>query len=145
LIGINMRLILLAMPFLFILTSCSSALKVHPVSSEYRIKSLKYFVQNNYEVDQHGLGMIIAGELRNKGYDVSNGFKKQKPSDTNILIVYDDQWQWDITDYLLHMRIDLRDPQTNILLDTGSSYQSSAARLDKRLIIRNIISNMFID
>jgi hypothetical protein len=130
--------------FLF-LTSCSSAIKVKPVPYEYRSKSLKYFVQQTYDNDRYGIAMIITSILKNKGYNVSYGSYKQKPIDANIVIVYDDQWQWDITDYLLHMRIDLRDPETNVLLATGSSYQTSVVRKDERIIIQTILSGMFID
>ena len=140
-----MKLFIISFVILVFLSSCSSAMKVNPVPYEYRAKDLKFFVQQTYDNDRHGIAMIITSILKNKGYNVSYGSYKQKPSNTNILIMYDDEWQWDISDYLLHMRIDLRDPETNVLLATGSSYQTSAVREDESVIIKNILSEMFID
>ena len=124
--------------------SCSTALKVSPVHSEFRVKSLKYYVENNGS-DGRRLDNMIAQELRIKGYDAASGYKRVRPKDTDILVVYDDQWQWDITDYLIHMRIDIRNPETYVLLGTGSSYQTSAARQNERVIIKNIVSGMFVE
>jgi len=128
----------------FCTISCSSALKVSPVPSEFRLNTLKYFVEN-HGADKRRLDKIIANEMNNKGFHTLSGYKKDRPKDFDILIIYDDRWQWDITNYLIHMRIDLRSPTTNVLLGTGSSYQSSAARKNEDLIIKNIISGMFFE
>lgn len=127
---------------LFSLVSCSTALKVDPVAAEYRQLSLKYFVENHGK-DKRRLDKVIASKLLERGYDVSSGYKSKRPSNVDILITYDDRWQWDMSNYLIHMRIDLRDPETNVLLGTGSSYQTSLARESEDAIINKIISGMF--
>jgi hypothetical protein len=128
--------------FIFSLISCSSALKIDPVRVEYRNPTLHYFVENHGQDDRR-LDQVIAEELRHYGLKVSNGFKSERPAQFDILVVYEDRWQWDMSVYLIHMRIDLRDPKTNVLLGTGSSYQTSLARDDERNIIKNIITGMF--
>ena len=122
--------------------SCSTALKVEPVPSEFRQITLKYFVEN-HGTDKRRLDKIIALELKSYGYDVSSGYKSERPAEFDILVIYEDRWQWDMSNYLIHMRIDLRSPETNVLLGTGSSYQSSLSRKGKNLIIKDIISGMF--
>lgn len=122
--------------------SCSTALKVSPVPEEFNQVTLNYFVEN-HGVDKRRLDKVIASELQNYGYKVSSGYKNERPAKFDILVVYEDRWTWDITNYLIHMRIDLRSPETNVLWGTGSSYQTSLARKDENIIIKDIISGMF--
>lgn len=123
------------------LISCSSALKIDPVAPEYRNPSLSYFVEN-HGLDKRHLDQIIAEELRRHGLNASNGIRAERPSHFDILVAYEDRWQWDMSNYLIHMRIDFRDPKTNVLFGTGSSYQTSLARDDEKNIIRKIVSGM---
>jgi hypothetical protein len=123
-------------------TSCVTALKVEPVSPQYRQVTLKYFVEN-HGADWRRLDKIIESELQDIGFTVSSGYKNDRPDQYDILVTYDDQWQWAIVEYLIHMRIDLRSPKTNVLFSTGSSYQSSLARKHERLIIQDILNGMF--
>jgi hypothetical protein len=127
---------------LLFIISCSTALKVEPVSSVYRKPTLKYFVENHGKDKRH-LEKIIASELQKNGIDATSGYISDRPSDIDILVVYEDRWQWDMTNYLIYMRIDLRSPKTNVLLGTGSSYQTSLARKSEEAIIEGIISGMF--
>jgi hypothetical protein len=124
-----------------LLTSCAAALKVEQVSPEYRDAKLIYFVENNGKKQR--LDQIIASELQKNGINAISGYKSDRPAKFDILVVYEDRWQWDITNYLIHMRIDLRSPSTNALLGTGSSYQTSMARKSENEIIKDIISGMF--
>jgi len=122
--------------------SCSTALKVDLVADEFRQDSLKYFVENHGS-DERGLDRVIAFELQDRGYNISYGTKRDRPEDVDVLVVYEDRWQWDMSNYLIHMRIDLRSPKTNVLLGTGSSYQTSLARKPVNDVIKNIVSGMF--
>jgi hypothetical protein len=125
-----------------IISGCSTAVKIEPVPAQLKSSALVYFVENHGEDKRH-LDQIIASELINRGMTASSGFKADRPGKFDILVVYEDRWQWDMTNYLIHMRIDLRSPTTNVLLGTGSSYQSSLARKSEKDIIKNIISGMF--
>ncbi len=136
------RIICFGFISLFITSCASTALQIEPVPSEFHQLTLQYFVENHGK-DRRRLDRIIATELINKGYKVSSGYKNERPDDLDILVCYDDKWFWDLSNYLLHMRIDFRNPKTNVLLATGSSYQTSLARKPANLIIKNIISGMF--
>lgn len=132
-----LRLIFISM----LLSSCSSALKVEQLSPEYRDAKLTYFVENNGKKQR--LDQIIASELQKNGINAISGYKSDRPAKFDILVVYEDRWKWDITNYLIYMRIDLRSPFTNVLLGTGSSYQTSLVRKSENEIINDIISGMF--
>jgi hypothetical protein len=120
----------------------SSALTTDHVATEYRKPGLVFFVQNHGK-DERRLDRTIAGELSKRGLTATSGFATDRPQKVDVLIVYEDRWQWDMTNYLIDMRIDLRDPTTNVLLATGSSYQTSLARMDPDKVISKIMGGMF--
>jgi len=122
--------------------SCSTALKIEPVSVQYKSPDLIYYVENHGQ-DKRRLDQIIAAELNKQGLSATSGYNNGRPSKFDILVLYEDRWTWDMSNYLIHMRIDLRSPKTNILLGSGSSYQSSLARKPEQEVISDIISGMF--
>lgn len=126
----------------FIISACSTAFKVDPVSAQLREPGLVYFVENHGQ-DKRRLDQIIVSELKNHGILASCGYNSDRPAKFDVLVVYEDRWQWDISNYLINMRIDLRSPTTNVLLGTGNSYQTSLARKPEEEVIKDIISGMF--
>jgi len=126
----------------FVVGCASSALQTDPVPTEYRKPELRFFVENHGQ-DQRRLDQLIARELGRNGLTATSGFSADRPEHFDVLVVYEDRWQWDMSNYLIHMRIDLRNPTTNELLAMGSSYQTSLARKDAEVVIMQILKGMF--
>jgi hypothetical protein len=124
------------------LLACATALQTEPLSPELRDSSLQYFVENHGS-DPRGIDRMIAGEMRRHGLRATYGQAGDRPADLDVLVVYEDRWQWDMSNYLIFLRIDLRDPETNVLLATGSSYQSSMARKPEAQVVAQIVDAMF--
>jgi hypothetical protein len=134
--------LLAALPFLFLMGCASTSFQADPVPAPLRASGQRYFVENHGNDDRH-LERMIAAELGKQGVAATSGAAAGRPADIEVLVVYEDRWQWDLSNYLIHMRIDLRDPRTNVLLATGSSYQTSLARKDEQKVIAEIVTGMF--
>lgn len=137
-----MRRTLLMIPLLWLAACASTAFHADPAPAALRGSDRRYFVENHGKDDRR-LDRMIATELGKQGVSVTSGYATDRPQDIEVLVVYEDRWQWDMTNYLIHMRIDLRDPHTNVLLATGMSYQTSLARKNERKVIAGIIAGMF--
>ncbi len=124
------------------IVACATALQTDPIPQELKNPSLLYFVENHGE-DRHGIDGMIAREIRSRGLKANSGPAAGRPTEFDVLVVYEDRWQWDTSNYLLFLRIDLRDPATNVLLATGSSYQTSGARKPESQIVAQIMVGMF--
>jgi hypothetical protein len=122
--------------------ACATALQTDPIPQELKNPSLQYFVEN-HGADKHGIDRMIAQEIRSRGLNAKNGVASVRPAEFDVLVVYEDRWQWDMSNYLLLLRIDLRDPATNVLLATGISYQTSGARKPENEVVAQIIGEMF--
>ena len=131
-------------PLALIALACATALQTDPIPPELRDPSLQYFVENHGR-DRRGIDGIIARELRSRGLAAKSGAASARPTEFDVLVVYEDRWQWDMSNYLIFLRIDLRDPSTNVLLTTGISYQTSGARKTEHAVVAQIIGGMFGD
>lgn len=68
-----------------------------------------------------------------------SGLPEQMPSDTRLLVTYEGKCWWNITMYLMHLTIQIRDPATKQLLATGISKRSSLARKSAEGMVREVL------
>ena len=132
--------VILILPVL--IAACATVLQSEPIPAELRDSSLQYFVENHGR-DNRGIDRQIAQQIRAHGIETKSGVSDARPEKFDVLVVYEDRWQWDMSDYLLFLRIDFRDPETNVLLATGTSYQTSGARKPENEVVAKIIAGMF--
>ena len=85
---------------------------------------------------------MIAVELRKRGFQVTSGYPTDRPDRFDVLVQYTDKWQWDMTMYLINLQIDMRNPETNALLATGSSYQTSMVRKPPEEVVAKIVAGI---
>lgn len=82
-----------------------------------------------HEQDTRSIDVTIAKQLKNMGlHNISSGTEINKPKDTDIIVLYEDRWMWDITNYLLFLKIQFRDANSDLLLARGKSYRTSLVR-----------------
>ena len=122
--------------------ACATAMQTDRIPSELRNPSLQYFVEN-HGTDRHGIDEMIARGIQARGLKSKAGHANARPAQFDVLVVYEDHWQWDMSNYLIFLRIDFRDPETNVLLATGSAYQTSLARKPQAQVVTQILSGMF--
>ena len=91
--------------------------------------------------DEQRIDQMIATRLERSGFDTSTGPEAAPvPAEAAAVISYEDHWMWDMSMYLLVLRIDFRDPATNELVASGQSYRSSGAREPAHLMVDEIIT-----
>jgi hypothetical protein len=65
------------------------------------------------------------------------------PEGVDAIVSYEDRWQWDFKDYMIEIRIDLREARSNKPLGTGSYYQASLKTKSSEEVIRLILTPLF--
>lgn len=136
-----MRRALLAAATLLLLSACAT-LEADPLPAEFRKPELRYFVENHGH-DRRHLDRLIAMELRQRGLDALPAPPRTRRDEFEILVTYEDRWTWSLNNYLVHMRIDVRDAKTHVLIATGSAYRSTWMRSSPQAVIRSIVQEMF--
>ena len=79
--------------------------------------------------DEQQINSMIANRLKRAGFEATAGMDvSDAPADVDAIVTYEDHWQWDMSNYLIVLRIDFRDPKTQELLASGQSYRTSLDR-----------------
>ena len=91
--------------------------------------------------DKRNIDNMIAERLRRAGFQPSTGRQGDPvPPGVVVVVSYEDHWMWDMSNYLLVLRIDFRDPSTNELVASGQSYRTSLDRKPPEFMVDEIIT-----
>jgi hypothetical protein len=102
-----------------------------------------YFVILNEEDERH-IDLILAEEMRAMGLpNVASGLEKDMPADTDVIVLFEDRWMWDITNYLLMYKVQFRDATNNILIARGQSVRTSLARKSVQVMVQEALMGIF--
>lgn len=110
---------------LFVMVLTSGCRRTIPVlSSEVRAGPNLTRIETIYMVKHAGdrdIHRKIASGLEARGKRPVLGAEGDVPAEMDALLTYEDRWAWDFKSYLILLKVDLRDPRTNVLLATASS------------------------
>jgi hypothetical protein len=117
---------LLGLVVLLAASGCASpsSLAGFHLPSEARQKGIVFSVKHQPK-DERRLDKAIAAVLQSRGIDAVTD--PEVPAD--YVVSYVDRWYWDMRMYLVDLRIDVREPENDVLVATGRSYQTSLAAL----------------
>ena len=94
--------------------------------------------------DQRQIDSMIASRLKRAGFGATSGMGMAgAPAGVDAIVSYEDHWQWDMSNYLIALRIDFRNPETQELLASGQSYRTSLDRKRPEFMVDEIITTMF--
>jgi hypothetical protein len=131
-----------ALAALIALSGCSTDLSSAVMPGVHLPDSHRAYVICNPQEDA-GICALIATDLQKHGLTATYGTGAERPEDADVLATYEDRWTWDIVPYLLTLRIDLRDPQTNVLLATARTYRTSLARKTPATMVGEVVDALF--
>jgi hypothetical protein len=78
----------------------------------------KIYVEHRL-ADGRGVDQLIVQELQRFGYDASCGPLTMTPPDTEVVLTYDDEWNWDFTLYMISLDLQVRDARSGQVLATA--------------------------
>jgi hypothetical protein len=93
--------------------------------------------------DGHGVAGLIARELRQRGYDAKSGPLTLKPDDTELIVTYVDDWNFDFTYYMIQINLEVRDAHTGTLLATGAYFKPSLVGRSPVEMIDAVLDKLF--
>jgi len=95
------------------------------------------------EHDDHEIQNLIIGELRQRGYQTSDGGDGREVSHPNGTTCYhDDRWAWDMAMYLVELRLQLANGRSGQIYATSRYYDGL---LHGYASSRGIVQRMFKD
>ena len=85
----------------------------------------------------------IQKDLVRRGFTVTMGPESATPATASCKILTTDHWTWDMTMYLLELKVEMVDPKTGELLASGRSYRTSLARKSPDQMAREVFDKIF--
>lgn len=94
--------------------------------------------------DKVGVADAIAYELRQLGYDATSGAPTEMVPGTDLVVTYDDLWNWDINNYLVEVDLQVMLARTEKIIAIGH-YSKPTAVLDHAPaeLIHDLVVRMF--
>ena len=75
--------------------------------------------------DGRRIDRVLAAALRQHGLEATAGSASERPAEARAVLEYEDRWKFDMRMYLIYLRLDVRTPDTGVLLATAQSYPGS--------------------
>lgn len=125
-----------------LITGCATSLTAD-VDPSADLSSLKTFYVVNQPNDRRGLEVLIADELNVMGKKAISGKSSTPPEAVDAVVNYVDRWMWDITNYMIQLTVEIRDPKTNYIIASGNSYRTSLARESPEAMVDEVLNKIF--
>ena len=132
----------LALSVLLLTTGCASSLQAKKMPGT-DLSKLKTFYVQKLAADGRGIEQVIANQLTYMGFTAASGAGETPSSPVDAIVTYQDKWMWDITMYMLQLSIQLRDPQTRMVLAIGDSMRTSLIRKSPEGMVDEVLTEIF--
>ena len=135
---------LLIITIAFSLAGCASQQLQSTIQPGVDINKLSSFYVVHFGEAKRGIHKMISVELNSMGFVSSFGGEENIPEDVDAIVRYVDNWQWDITNYMIKIVITMRDRDES-LLAIGESFRTSLVRKSPPEMVREVLMDIFKD
>ena len=124
-----------------LLAACSS-LSVQKQAGTNLTRFKKIYVEHRL-ADDRGVDQLITQELARLGYDASSGPLTMTPSDTEAVLTYVDEWNWDFTLYMIDLDVQVRDAHSGQVLATAHYNHPAMGGKSSSGMVKAVIDPLF--
>ena len=107
------------------------------------LSKINRFYVVHFAPDKRNLQNVIRDELKEMGFQADSGSESEIPNDIDAIVTYEDRWFWDISNYMIQLNIEIRNPKTNYPIAIGESIRTSMARKSPNEMAREVLESIF--
>ena len=89
------------------------------------------------------LRSLLEANLRQRGFQIADDDEAIKGVEGGFIFDTATDWHWDLTWYLLELRVAIYDPEDNTLIAQAQSQQTSLARQSIEVIVDRALASLF--
>lgn len=93
--------------------------------------------------DGRGVDRMIANRLRARGYDATFGPRTEMPQDMDAVVLYEDEWTFDFTTYMIALNLQVRTPRTDVPLAVANVRRPSITGGSPVTLIDKLVKDIF--
>lgn len=129
---------------LVVLTGCYIQYTNSRVLPDSVLSQEKTYYVVRHERDTRQIDLIIAKEMKAMGlHKTTSGIERDMPAGTDVVVLYEDRWMWDMTNYLLMLKVQFRDASSNLLIARGQSVRTSLVRKSVEEMVQETLVAIF--
>lgn len=122
-----------------LLGACSS---VNSRSVVDLTKFRHFYVQHRL-TDDHHIDELIVRDLQRRGYEASCGPLTMLPDTAEVVLKYEDRWEWDFKTYLIELNLEFITARTEKKLAEGRFYAPSPKSHPPEAVVRAVLDSVF--
>ena len=136
-----MKITGLLMVILLGLVGCASVETAFDIPTDLRAFK-RVYVQSSQNDSNH-LDALIANELKRLGYEASYGVRTMMPDDSQLVVLYESQWNWDFHTYLIQLDVTVREVRTEKQLGHGRIFHAGITTNSPEQMVTGVLNPMF--
>ena len=136
----TLRLILSTFLVAILSTSCAVDRATAYAEPTFHWSTIKSIHIVKYEDESGGTRERIAQKLKAYGFKVTIDPDPNPGADA--LLLYQDEWRWDFTWFLLQLDVTIRDPKTNFPYASANALHGSTSRKTDQEMVDEVIDNL---
>jgi hypothetical protein len=137
---------LLIIVILLLMTACAHNRATAIVSPGVDMSKIKSFhiIEESGDKGTNNIYKLIESNLTKREYSVTTGPDMQQSSNkSDVIIIYDDKWVWDMRMYLLNLTITFKESTNNLTMASGNSHHTSLTRKSPEEMVDEVLTNIF--
>jgi len=131
----------LSLLYILILSGCASTY----VPPRVNLNTLETFYVQTSPEDEHQVDQAISEQLKLMGFESSYGPADATPAEIDAIVNYQDQWAWDVKEYLLELKIQVYRASDGVMIGNGRVYRTSLQRRTVSKVAREVLEDMFYE
>jgi hypothetical protein len=113
------------------------------VAPGINLNEIKTIFVKKLPADGRGVEKLIAQELSRMGFQAVHGPVMPTNYTFDAIVEYQDKWMWDITMYMIELRVQVLDPNSRFKMASGQSYRTSLARKSPPEMVKEVLTEVF--
>jgi hypothetical protein len=107
------------------------------------VRQFKHIYVVHRLTDDRHIDELFVAELKRLGHDASCGPLTLLPEDTDVILTYEDRWEWDFKTYLIELTAELRTAHTEKKLADGRFYQPTPKAKPPAEAVHELLASVF--
>ena len=121
-------------------TGCSHQISGGPESGVEMSRYRSYYI---VQTEKGDVATAIEKQLAARGFSVTTGPDSSAPVAADCKVISRDKWVWDMTMYLLEVKIEMVDARTGSMVASGRCYRTSMARKSPEEMVKEVLDRIY--
>ncbi len=126
---------------LLLLAGCAT-LDSH-TEPKVNLASYQHLFVEHVLADGNGVDQVIARELRARGYDANSGPLTLLPDNAQLLVRYDDRWNYDFSNYMIELNLIVQTVDGDRRLATAHYHRPTLGKGSTVEMVDTVLDKLF--